>query len=111
MRYRIWVPVDALTKIFHSLAAGVRVLPLGCVAMSRQLARGLRVHEKNSARRCGINPIMRLQFVRSLAVIDAWAGDKDRAIQQLAKPTYLPGSHISYGYLRLHPLWDPIRGD
>jgi len=57
------------------------------------------------------NAIEGATLVRYLAVIYAWAGDKDRAIQQLAKTTYLPGSHISYGYLRLHPLWDPIRGD
>ena len=50
-------------------------------------------------------------LVRYLAVIYAWAGDKDRAVQRLAETTYLPGSHISYGYLRLHPLWDPLRGD
>jgi TolB-like protein len=50
-------------------------------------------------------------LVRYLAVIYAWAGDKDRAIQQLAQATREPGSHISYGYLRLHPLWDPLRGD
>jgi hypothetical protein len=29
----------------------------------------------------------------------------------LAETTYLPGSHISYGYLQLHPLWDPLRSD
>jgi TolB-like protein/Flp pilus assembly protein TadD len=50
-------------------------------------------------------------LVRYMAVIYAWTGEKDRAIQRLAETTYLPGSHISYGYLRLHPLWDPLRGD
>jgi tetratricopeptide (TPR) repeat protein len=50
-------------------------------------------------------------LVRYLAVIYAWAGDKDRAVQKLAETTYLPGSHVSYGYLRLHPLWNPLRGD
>jgi serine/threonine protein kinase/tetratricopeptide (TPR) repeat protein len=50
-------------------------------------------------------------LVRYLAVIYAWTGEKDRAIQRLAETTYLPGSHVSYGYLRLHPLWDPLRGD
>ena len=57
------------------------------------------------------NAIEGATLVRYLAVIYAWAGDKDRAVQQLAETTYLPGSHISYGYLRLHPLWDPLRGD
>jgi tetratricopeptide (TPR) repeat protein len=50
-------------------------------------------------------------LVRYMAVIYAWTGEKDRAIQRLAETTYLPGSHISYGYLKLHPLWDPLRSD
>jgi serine/threonine protein kinase/tetratricopeptide (TPR) repeat protein len=57
------------------------------------------------------NAIEGATLVRYLAVIYAWAGDKDRAIERLAETTYLPGSHISYGYLRLHPLWDPLRSD
>jgi serine/threonine protein kinase/tetratricopeptide (TPR) repeat protein len=57
------------------------------------------------------NAIEGATLVRYLAVIYAWAGEKDRAIQRLAETTYLPGSHISYGYLRLHPFWDPLRGD
>ena len=46
-----------------------------------------------------------------LAIIHAWTGEKDRAIEQLAEAVKLPGSHVTYGYLRLHPLWDPLRGD
>jgi TolB-like protein/tRNA A-37 threonylcarbamoyl transferase component Bud32/Flp pilus assembly protein TadD len=57
------------------------------------------------------NAIEGATLVRYLAVIYAWAGEKDRAIQRLAETTYLPGSHISYGYLQLHPLWDPLRRD
>ena len=50
-------------------------------------------------------------FVQYLAMIYAWTGEKDRAIERLAEAAKLPGSHVSYGYLRLHPLWDPLRGD
>ena len=50
-------------------------------------------------------------LVRYLAVIYAWTGEKDRAIERVAEASELPGSHVSYGYLRLHPLWDPLRGD
>ncbi len=57
------------------------------------------------------NAIEGATLVRYLAVIYAWAGEKDRAIQRLAETTYLPGSHVSYGYLRLHPLWEPLRSD
>jgi len=49
-----------------------------------------------------------------LAVIYAWTGDKDGAIKQLvylADPGKVPGSHVTYGHLRLSPLWDPLRGD
>ena len=57
------------------------------------------------------NAIQGATLVRYLAVIYAWSGEKDRAIERLAETTHLPGSHISYGYLRLHLLWDPLRGD
>jgi tetratricopeptide (TPR) repeat protein len=50
-------------------------------------------------------------LVQYLAVIYAWTGEKDRAIEQLAEAAKLPGGVISYGYLRLNPLWDPLRGD
>jgi serine/threonine protein kinase/tetratricopeptide (TPR) repeat protein len=57
------------------------------------------------------NAIEGATLVRYLAVIYAWTGEKDLAIERLAETTYRPGSHISYGYLRLHPLWDPLRSD
>jgi tetratricopeptide (TPR) repeat protein len=46
-----------------------------------------------------------------LAVIYAWTGDKDRAIERLNEAVKLPGSVLSYGHLRLNPIWDPLRGD
>ena len=46
-----------------------------------------------------------------LIVIYAWTGEKDRAIERLATVVKLPASHLSYGDLRLNPLWDPLRGD
>ena len=45
-----------------------------------------------------------------LAIIYAWTGEKDLACEQLEAVTKLPAS-ASYGYLRLHPYWDPLRGD
>jgi TolB-like protein/tRNA A-37 threonylcarbamoyl transferase component Bud32/predicted Zn-dependent protease len=50
-------------------------------------------------------------LVQYLAVIYAWTGDKDRAIERLAEAAKLPGSHVTYGHLRLNPFWDPLRGD
>ena len=50
-------------------------------------------------------------LIQYLAVIYAWTGDKDRGIERLAEAAKLPGSHVTYGHLRLNPLWDPLRGD
>jgi len=49
-------------------------------------------------------------LVVSLALIYAWTGEKDRAIEQLAKAAQVPGN-LSYGLLILHPEWDSLRGD
>jgi tetratricopeptide (TPR) repeat protein len=57
------------------------------------------------------NAIEGATLVRYMAIIYAWTGQKDRAIERLTETTHLPGSHISYGYVRLHPLWDPLRAD
>jgi tetratricopeptide (TPR) repeat protein len=46
----------------------------------------------------------------NLAVIYAWTGEKDLALKQLAEAAQFPGT-LNYGWLRLHPDWDPLRGD
>jgi len=54
------------------------------------------------------------QSVRAyFALIAAWTGEKDLALQQLstAAPTYGAAIATSYGMLKLFPLWDPLRGD
>jgi serine/threonine protein kinase len=50
------------------------------------------------------------EVLRNLAIIYAWTGEKDLALKQLEEllPLYGP---ISYGQLRLHPWWDPLRDD
>jgi hypothetical protein len=47
------------------------------------------------------------------AVVAAWAGEKDLAIEQLKSALPLPGASLvtSYGVLKLMPFWDPLRGD
>jgi TolB-like protein/tRNA A-37 threonylcarbamoyl transferase component Bud32 len=57
------------------------------------------------------NAIDGAMLIHYLAAIYAWAGDKDRAIEQLSETAKLPGSSLSYGRLRLNPLWDPLRDD
>jgi TolB-like protein/Flp pilus assembly protein TadD len=49
-------------------------------------------------------------LMKNLAIIYAWAGEKDRAMEQLRETAKL-FNDLSYGHLRLHPLWDPLRGD
>jgi TolB-like protein/tRNA A-37 threonylcarbamoyl transferase component Bud32 len=50
-------------------------------------------------------------LMRYLAIIYAWTGEKDRAIEQLTEAVKLPVAGMSYGQLRLNPLWDPLRSD
>ena len=50
------------------------------------------------------------ELVKYLAVIYAWSGEKDLAIQQVAATLKIP-STLSYGNLKLHPYWDALRGD
>jgi TolB-like protein/class 3 adenylate cyclase/tetratricopeptide (TPR) repeat protein len=49
-------------------------------------------------------------LVKYLALIYAWTGEKDLAFEQLTIAAKVPCS-LSYGELRLHPYWDPLRGD
>jgi tetratricopeptide (TPR) repeat protein len=50
------------------------------------------------------------KILRNLVITQAWAGEKELAIQQLAEVVQLP-SPVSHGQLRLHPWWDPLRDD
>jgi TolB-like protein/class 3 adenylate cyclase/Tfp pilus assembly protein PilF len=56
------------------------------------------------------NAIEGALFIRYLAVIYAWTGEKDLAFEQLTVAAKLPG-FVSYGELCLHPYWDPLRDD
>ena len=49
-------------------------------------------------------------MIKYLAMIAAWASDKDLACEQLAIAAQ-PPSTVSYGQLKLEPNWDPLRGD
>jgi len=59
----------------------------------------------------GKNALEGAMLTQYLAVIYAWTGDKNRAIERLTEAAKLPGSHVTYGHLRLNPLWDPLRAD
>jgi tetratricopeptide (TPR) repeat protein len=49
-------------------------------------------------------------MIKYLAMIAAWAGDRDLACEQLAVAVR-PPSTVSYGQLKLEPNWDVLRGD
>jgi serine/threonine-protein kinase len=53
------------------------------------------------------------QMLVYFAMIAAWAGEKDTALQYLAANAQSPGAYLvaSYGALKLLPFWDPLRGD
>jgi TolB-like protein/class 3 adenylate cyclase len=71
------------------------------------LREGLRAAELLPVEKDAYNGVHVLEF---LAVIYAWIGEKDLACQQLVFVTRFPTSS-SYGELKLHPFWDPLRGD
>ena len=53
------------------------------------------------------------RVLQYFAITAAWAGDKELALQQLEAGLRAPAASVmlSYGDLKLHPLWDPLRGD
>jgi TolB-like protein/class 3 adenylate cyclase/Tfp pilus assembly protein PilF len=70
---------------------------------------------KEGQRACELLPISKdaidgASLALNLAQIYTWLGDKDRAIEQVATLERVPNP-LSYGLLKLHPLWDPLRGD
>lgn len=48
--------------------------------------------------------------LEGLAQVYTWTGDDDRAIEVLQKLVSMP-SYITYAGLKLHPMWNPLRGD
>jgi TolB-like protein len=53
------------------------------------------------------------RVIQYFAITAAWAGEKELALQQLETGLRAPTASIalSYGVLKLHPFWDPLRGD
>jgi len=53
------------------------------------------------------------RVLQYFAITAAWAGEKELALHQLEAGLRAPDASemLSYGALKLHPLWDPLRGD
>jgi len=70
---------------------------------------------REGQRACELLPISQdaisgVALAVNLAKIYAWTGEKERAIEQIAAIERVP-NQLSYGFLKLHPYWDPLRGD
>jgi TolB-like protein/Tfp pilus assembly protein PilF len=50
------------------------------------------------------------ELTKNLAVVYAWSGNKEAALNELKSLLQIPAP-LTYGELRLHPYWDPLRGD
>ena len=50
------------------------------------------------------------RIVKYSALTYALIGKKDSALNELATAVKIPG-YLSYGELKLDPIWDPLRGD
>ena len=53
------------------------------------------------------------RVLQYFAITAAWAGEKELALQQLETGLRAPDASemLSYGALKLHPFWDPLRGE
>jgi serine/threonine-protein kinase len=71
------------------------------------LQEGRRAVELLPVEKDAINGVNMIQF---LAVIAAWTGEKDLAFEELKTAARMP-SRVNFGQLKLHPFWDPLRGD
>jgi serine/threonine protein kinase len=50
------------------------------------------------------------RWVANLALVYAWTGERDRALEELEKVATIPAG-LTYGDLLLNPCWDDLRGD
>jgi tetratricopeptide (TPR) repeat protein len=71
------------------------------------IEKGQRAVELLPLSKDAINGALAIEY---LSVIYGWVGEKDRALEELSVAATIP-SEISYGDLKLHPIWDPLRGD
>ena len=49
-------------------------------------------------------------WITNLALVYAWTGERDRALEQLEIVATIPAG-VTYGDLRFNPCWDSLRGD
>jgi TolB-like protein/class 3 adenylate cyclase/Tfp pilus assembly protein PilF len=101
---------EKLVREQPDYAPGLCILGLIDAALGNKedaLREGRRAIELLPITKDSINGAHMIEF---FAVSCAWIGEKDLALQQLTVAIQNP-SFISYGQLKLHPWWDPLRGD
>ena len=111
---------DALTAARVEVAKTVAARPDSAVALSYLgvIDAGLGRKEEALAegrRACELLPVTKdavagPPLLANLAVIYAWTGEKAAAIETLTALMRVP-NHLSYGFLKLDPQWDALRGD
>ena len=102
--------VDRLVQAQPDFAAGVSALGMIDAALGNTADA---IAEGRSA--VQILPVTKDAIVgplllQNLAVIYAWTGEKEAALDELQKSLAVP-SYLSYGQLRLFPYWKPLHGD
>jgi len=102
--------IESIVRDQPNYASGVCALAMIDAGLGRKreaIEEGRRACELLPIKKDSINGIHMMEF---LGVVYAWTGEKDLAIEQLRTTLPYPGL-ISYGQLKLHPYWDPLRGD
>jgi tetratricopeptide (TPR) repeat protein len=90
-----------------TLLSDLGVIDAGLGRKEEALSEGQRAIElAPSVKDESTEPYVELGF----AMICAWTGERELALRQLEALSKTPG-YLTYGYLRLSPMWDPLRGD
>ncbi|MGC2626916.1 MAG: protein kinase [Candidatus Udaeobacter sp.] len=90
-----------------TLLSDLGVIDAGLGRKEKALSEGQRAIElASSVKEADTEPYVELGF----AIICAWTGERELALGQLEALSKTPG-YLTYGYLRLSPMWDPLRGD
>src|SRR5205814_87992 len=102
--------MEKITRDQPDYAVGLSVLGLLDAGLGRNedaIREGTRAVEVLPISKDSINGTSLLE---NLAVIYAWTGETDRALETLSYLAGIPAT-LSYGHLSLHPEWDPLRND
>jgi tetratricopeptide (TPR) repeat protein len=90
------------------LLADLGLIDAGLGRKEEALSEGQRAIElASSIKDLDTEPYVELCF----AIICAWTGERELALGQLLEALSKTPGALTYGNLRLSPLWDPLRGD